>query len=128
MKTELLSKYVPCLPHCEKCQKQITPIKSRMQDGSNAITTCFSNLRPWTGSQQVQNNSTIIVVYAGDVIDGISVDGQMFGERGGSSTNITLSENESITSIEFGYHMHWLGIMNKKNFMFPHKDLLFMFH
>ena len=93
-----------------------------MQDGSNAITTCFSNLRPWTGSQQVQNNSTIIVVYFGDIIDGISVDEQMFGEKDGSSTTIILNENESVTSIEFGYHTHRFGIMNERNLMFPHKD------
>ena len=84
-----------------------------MQDGSNAITTCFSNLRPWTGSQKLQNNSTVIVVYAGEIIDGVSVDEQMFGEKSGSPTFITLSENESVTSIEFGYHTHRFGIRNK---------------
>ena len=55
MKTELMvyedyrvEDYIPCLPKCDSCKKKILPIKSRIQDGTNAITTCFSNLKPWS--------------------------------------------------------------------------------
>ena len=39
--------YTPCLPHCEKCGEKIKIIESRMVYANTAITTCFSNMRPW---------------------------------------------------------------------------------
>ena len=51
------------------------------------------------------------------MIDGLAVDGQIFGDRGGSPNNITLGQNESVTAIVFGYHTHRLGIMNLENFV-----------
>ena len=40
--------YTPCLPHCEKCGEKIKIIKSRMIDAATAITTCYTNMRPWS--------------------------------------------------------------------------------
>ena len=40
--------YTPCLPHCKKCGEKIKIIKSRMVDAATAITTCFTNMRPWS--------------------------------------------------------------------------------
>ena len=47
-----------------------------------------------------------IIVYYGDVIDGISVDGELFGTTATSSQTINLQGNERITGIEFGHHTH----------------------
>ena len=47
-----------------------------------------------------------IIVYYGHVIDGISVDGEMFGRTATKSYTINLQGNEQISSIEFGHHTH----------------------
>ena len=48
-------------------------------------------------------------MYAGDIIDGLSIDNEMFGDKSGSFFKFTLDQNESVTSIVFGYHTHRLG-------------------
>ena len=51
-------------------------------------------------------SDTTIIVYYGDVIDGISVDGEMFGTTATSSQTINLQADEGIVAIEFGHHTH----------------------
>ena len=51
-----------------------------------------------------------VIVYAGDIIDGINVDGVMFGSTGGTAHTFnvrsTSSMQEQITDISFGHHTH----------------------
>ena len=47
-----------------------------------------------------------ITVYAGDIIDGISVDGHLFGSKGGSPFDLNLAHDEFVTNISFGHHTH----------------------
>ena len=47
-----------------------------------------------------------VTIHAGDIIDGISVDGELFGSNGGSPTDLNLQNNESVIALEFGYHTH----------------------
>lgn len=54
-----------------------------------------------------------IIVYGGDIIDGIFVDNEMFGSVGGSPYNIDLGYNEFVTSITFGYHTHRFGMITQ---------------
>ena len=44
-----------------------------------------------------------IIIYAGDVLDGIFVDGKMFGIYGGSPHTINIASDERII-LSFGYH------------------------
>ena len=51
-----------------------------------------------------------ITIYAGDIIDGIYVDGELFGNPGGSPETFTLTD-EYVTGITFGYHTHRPGML-----------------
>ena len=52
----------------------------------------------------------IITIHAGDIIDGITVDGELFGANDGWATTVNLSNDEFVYGMEFGYHTHRLGI------------------
>ena len=52
----------------------------------------------------------IITIHAGDIIDGITVDGELFGVNDGWATTVNLSNDEFVYGMEFGYHTHRLGI------------------
>ena len=45
-----------------------------------------------------------IIIYAGDIIDGITVDGKLFGDNDGWPTTVNLTSDEYVYGIEFGYH------------------------
>ena len=47
-----------------------------------------------------------VIIYYGDIIDGISVDGETFGAVATTSHTITLAANEQISALEFGHHTH----------------------
>ena len=47
-----------------------------------------------------------IIVHAGDIIDGISVNDELFGNDGGSPYCINLGDDEIVTSLIFGHHTH----------------------
>ena len=63
-------------------------------------------------------NATNIVVYTGseyDIINGIKINNDLFGSDSGLATNISLSSDEMIDSIEFShtgkkYHISTLNI------------------
>ena len=48
-------------------------------------------------------------MYAGDIIDGISVDGELFGTRSGYS--VEIQTDECVTGLTFGYHTHRSGMI-----------------
>lgn len=47
---------------------------------------------------------TSITVYHGLIIDGIAVDGRLFGRQGGVPTTITLDDDEFVIKLGFGYN------------------------
>ena len=71
----------------------------------------------------MSNNVTNeIIVYAGDVIDGIQVGKKLYGSNTGSVIKIDLSENEILNAVQYGHHTHRLEI---QKFC---RDLLFTYH
>merc|ERR1712156_1245530 len=54
-----------------------------------------------------------ITIHQGDILDGISVDGQLFGSDGGSPHQIRLALDERVRSLDYGFHRHsyWKGTM-----------------
>jgi len=46
-----------------------------------------------------------IIVYAGDIIDGINVGDEMFGSATGEKISLTLVD-EVVTGLTYGYHTH----------------------
>ena len=57
-----------------------------------------------------------IIVHAGDIIDGISTNGELFGNDGGSPYCINLGDDEIVTSLIFGYNTqsYW-ALSNEKS-------------
>ena len=51
-----------------------------------------------------------IIIHAGDIIDGITVDGKLFGDNDGWPTTVNLKSDEYVYGIEFGYHTHRKGL------------------
>ena len=46
----------------------------------------------------------------GVVHDGITVDGELFGDDDGCASTVDLSSDEFVHGMQFGYHTHRLGI------------------
>ena len=65
-------------------------------------TTAISSLN----TTKSKNFSNEIIVYAGDVIDGIQVGKKLYGSNTGSVIKIDLSENEILNAVQYGRHTH----------------------
>ena len=92
-----------------------TKIISDLAGENDRLQLEISNLNPENCNVLRDTNtgkvikSQKVIVHAGDIIDGISVDGELFGNNGGSSTGLYFQNDETVTALEFGYHTHRTG-------------------
>ena len=82
------------------------------------IATLIPLIHFWSKSTSISNKTILneIIVYAGDVINGIQIDKKLYGSKTGSVKKISLSENEYMIGIRYGRHPHRHGNLKKTKF------------
>merc|ERR1719197_675126 len=82
-----------------------------IQNGNVISSTCKPLNQPEVVYIDPAESDDKITIHSGHILDGITVDGHLFGSNGGSPDEIRLSQTEYVVSLNFGYHKapYWNG-------------------